>query len=103
VDSSPGVLLDEQKPDLVLYFSYPLEEFPEVVATLRRAWKDARWRHCFADMRLISAGLNATADRYLPGRRTQQTEENTNTTLPEEDKRPAPSGKLPRHKRDDDR
>jgi hypothetical protein len=83
------------KPDLVLYFSYPLDQFPDVVATVRRAWVDARWRRCFADVKLMSAGLDAEADRYLPNQKTASSakeKEGDDQPAEREPKRPAPSG-----------
>lgn len=81
----------DQKPDIVFYFSYGLHQFPDVVATLRRTWTAAGWRRCFAHMRVISAGLNETADRYLPGQKTA----NASRSSAEEEgqkRQPAPSG-----------
>ncbi len=78
------------RPDLVLYFSYPLDQFPEVVSTLERAWAAATWRPCFAEMRIISAGLDPAADRYLPSQKTAESAKEEAEA--EEAKRPAPSG-----------
>lgn len=83
------LLAEREKPDLVLYFSYPLEEFPEVVRTLRGSWATAPWRECFARVRIISAGLNASADRYLPNQKMANSSKEED---PEQQKRPAPSG-----------
>jgi hypothetical protein len=78
------------RPDLVLYFSYPLDQFPEVVSTLERAWAAATWRPCFAELRIISAGLDPAADRYLPSQKTAESAKDEAEA--EEAKRPAPSG-----------
>ncbi|ELR23416.1 uncharacterized protein ACA1_070020 [Acanthamoeba castellanii str. Neff] len=81
---------DGDRPDLVLYFSYPLDQFPEVVSTLQRAWAAAAWSPCFAEMRIISAGLDPAADRYLPSQKTAESAKDEAEA--EEAKPPAPSG-----------
>lgn len=89
-DPGPVGKDDGDRPDLVLYFSYPLDQFPEVVSTLERAWAAATWRPCFAEMRVISAGLDPAADRYLPSQKTAESAKDEAEA--EEAKRPAPSG-----------
>ncbi len=54
--------------DLVFYFSYNFEDYPsDLTEQLVQSWEQSSWQQCFSGMALISAGLDATKDSYLPG------------------------------------